>query len=224
MSAFGDLRFLAPMRCSADDSAFDCLRSFPRLEHLTIRSKNVTGECLRQIVSPSLGWLDLRDCPIEDVAVLQLDTTLPITTLELSNTRITDFGLAHVLQLTDLRVLSVERTSIDGHGFKNAVSPRLGKVNLSYTGLHDATIPHLCQLPSLRILLLNGTTVTNTGLLALAGLPKLGLAQVEARDTRITSAGTLAFFELRPEVMVIWDHFKVSGWPRRNMRPSDFAI
>jgi hypothetical protein len=214
MSAFRDLRFLSAGRCSADDSAFDCLRNFPRLEHLTIQSKNITGTCLRQIVSSSLEWLVLRDCPIEDTAVLQLDTTLPIETLDLSNTRITDVALAHVVTLADLRVLAVEHTRIKGHGFKNANSRRLGQVNLSYTAVDDTTVPYLCELSSLSVCVLNGTAITNTGLLALAQLPQMGPAQVEARDTRITSEGTLALFDVRPDVMVIWDHFKASGWPR----------
>jgi hypothetical protein len=143
-----------------------------------------------------------------------LDTDLPIETLDLSNTRITDVGLGHVLKLTELRVLAVERTAVKGHGFKNAVSRRLGQVNLSYTALDETTVPYMCELPSLSVCVLKGTAITNTGLLALARLPKMGSAEVNARETLITSEGTLALFEVRPDVMVIWDHFKDSAQKR----------
>jgi hypothetical protein len=212
VAAFRDLRHLTVGRCSIDDWAFDCLRGFSRLESLKIHSKKLKGDCLHQIVSPSLEWLDLRDSPIEDAALLQLNTSLPIETLELSNTRITDVGLAHVLKLTNLRLLAVERTAIKGHGFKNAITRHLGNVNLSSTALDDTTVAYLCELPSLGVCALNGTAVTNNGLLKLAQMPNLSL--VEVRDTRVTSEGTLSLFELRPDVMVFWDHFKASGWQR----------
>jgi hypothetical protein len=203
MRSFRDLRSLSVVNSSANDAAFECLRHFPRLESLTIHSHNVNGKCIQRIISPLLRSLDLRGCPINDSNITFLDTSLPITSLDLSNTDVSDVGLAHVLRLQRLHELHATSVATSGEAFREATCEQLSYVDLTNTELCDRTVHLLSRMRFLTVCYLNGTTVTDHSLQQLARCTTLD--QLHVRRTCVSNDGVMWLSEVRPDIIVQWD-------------------
>lgn len=110
--------------------------------------------------------------------------------LDLSDTRVTDAGLAVVAQLVHLTRLHLEQT-----------------------GVGDGGLVHLKGLRYLEYLNLYGTAVTDAGLDPLAALPEL--KRLYLWQTAVTEDGLRRFREQRPDVQVNagFDAFPPSGAP-----------
>ena len=100
--------------------------------------------------------------------------------LRLSNTRITDAGLAHVGKLTALKRLHLDRTAIT-----------------------DAGLKHLAGLTELESLNLFGTAVSDAGIGAIQALPKL--KQVFIWQTKISADAVVRLRKAAPNLAVIPD-------------------
>ena len=91
----------------------------------------------------------------------------------LSNTRVTDAGLAHLQGLMGLKILSLHSTQVT-----------------------DAGLAHLKGLTGLQILWLNGTQVTDAGLAHLQSLT--GLRWLILTKTKVTDAGVAKLRQALP--------------------------
>jgi uncharacterized membrane protein len=89
--------------------------------------------------------------------------------LDLGGTGVTDSGMAHVAQMTELRRLRLDDTAITDDGLA-VLSPlkRLASLNLHSTAITDAAMDSLTQLPRLRQLYVWQTGVTSMAALTLA--------------------------------------------------------
>jgi hypothetical protein len=115
--------------------------------------------------------------PIEDADIPAIVADMNIledaTTLDLSESAITDCAASHLGQLQTVTALYVSGTS-----------------------LTDACIPHLATIPNLRDLVLSGTAVTDAGLYCLATAQ--GLQFLQLIKTRTTEVGVARLQEALP--------------------------
>lgn len=147
-----------------------------------------------------VSFVELSECPIDDVWLSRLRAFPSIYSLKLNHTKITDAGLLHVSTLQNL-----------------------GHLDLGHTSVTDKGIRHLSGLSKLTYLVLANTKVTGSGLSALhcpidqlvldgsrfndAGMAELhrfplqwiGLSETDITDvgmTKLTACPDIAFLTL----------------------------
>ena len=172
-----------------DNENLALLERFPNLEHLDISNTNINDNGLAHLEkTKGLKHLDLSQCCwISDKGMGALSSLNYLTTLDLSETRITNESLVHVSKLTYLKHLVLKKTSIKGA----ALTPldrlhALIYLDLSHTAIEDAALAALCGCPNLETLWLDDCKgITDAGLAhlrPLKNLRKLGLSNTEIDD------------------------------------------
>ena len=106
--------------------------------------------------------------------------------LVLTSRRVSDAGLVHLNELTELTVLSVSQVTDAGLRHLEGLM-KLSKLYLSGPGVTDAGLVHLKGLTNLSELTLWDTQVTDAGLAHLRGLSNL--AELNLWGTQVTDAG-----------------------------------
>ena len=90
--------------------------------------------------------------------------TAEITSLELSDTKITDEGLKDLAKLQNLKTLFLGGTKITDAGLKEVTKlQKLKWLDLVNTQITDAGLKELVKLRDLQLLDLYGTKITDTG-------------------------------------------------------------
>ena len=139
-------------------------------------------EPLRLLNPDSVWGLHLAGCGVDDTDMALLagmPAVARLRVLDLSETAVTDLGLAEVAKLTHLEDLALWGTAVTdvGVGALRGLQ-RLVSLNLGATHVTDAAIESLTHLSALRMVNLRSTAVTATGLVRLAALPTLSLVGV----------------------------------------------
>jgi hypothetical protein len=108
-----------------------------------------------------------------------------VLTVLLTNTRLTDAGLVHLLGLTSLQTLGLDNTQGTDVGLARLRLTGLQQLLLGGSQVTDAGLAHLQGLTGLQHLSLGGTQVTDAGLVYLQGLTSLqglGLNHTQVAD------------------------------------------
>jgi hypothetical protein len=106
--------------------------------------------------------LHLRD--LSDDKLDCLDAFGRLEWLDLTDTQVTDAGLAHVSGLIQLRTLNLRATRVGDAGLDNLRTlKKLQTLDLDGTDVGDAGLLQIAGLPQLRTLNLRGTKVTGEG-------------------------------------------------------------
>jgi hypothetical protein len=114
------------------------------------------------------------DIPAKDDDLDRLLELPNVTSLDLSDTAITDAGLDRVARLPRLEFLQLNRTSITDAGLAKLASlSRLKSLYLPGTSVGDAGMEAIQGLQSLELLYLTGTRVTDAGLVPIGKLDNL---------------------------------------------------
>jgi tetratricopeptide (TPR) repeat protein len=114
---------------------------------------------------------------------------------------ITDAGLAHIKDLTNLRELDLEEALITDAGMANLVDLKeLEHLDLAFTRVGDRGMAHLQKLQKLRKFELAGTGITDAALEHLKGLENL--RKLDVRFTKVTEAGVDRLWRARPDLVV----------------------
>lgn len=118
--------------------------------------------------------------------------------------RVTDFGLAKLARLKNLRSLELSGAQITPGGLKVLESlPRLERLSLwNCTAVDDSAAAALAAIPSLADLDLSYTSAGDATLLRLAALPRLN--RIYLTDTKVTPAAVEAFRKEKPAGFVSW--------------------
>jgi hypothetical protein len=136
----------------------------------------------------SLKSVSLRDTKITDAGLAHLIEMTSLMRLKLSNTKITDAGLAHLRAMTSLEYLVLDNTAITDTGLERLKGmTALKKLALDNTTITDAGLAHLKELTGMETLSLNNTKITDAGLAHLKGMKTLFVLSL--RKTSITDAG-----------------------------------
>ncbi|MCI0358920.1 MAG: serine/threonine protein kinase [Planctomycetaceae bacterium] len=161
-------------------------------------SKSLVDADLARLVGLStLSWLDLSDTSIGDGGIGHVDHRVALTTLKLEGTRLSDRGLAHVVDCCPmLQRLHIGRTQCSGAAVKSAAAlAHLHELSLCGLPICNAELKQLRTMAHLQALDLCGTQVTDQGLNELAGLSNLTSLVVD--KTKVTDRGLAVLGRLR---------------------------
>ena len=125
---------------------------------------------------PDLQRLSLSDTRVSNKGLALISNLIRLEWLFLNNTPVTDAGLTHLQRLTNL-----QRLTLDG------------------TGVTDAGMVYLEGLSQLDLLSLNNTELTDAGLIHLS-LTKLVNLYVD--DTKVTDKGIRDLYDALPDVII----------------------
>jgi hypothetical protein len=156
----------------------------PACEQWWVEPPAMTADVAAEIKSQNIPGLSLfRKATDGDLAHLKDLTGLRL--LHLTETQITDAGLAHIQGLTGLQELVLQGTKVTDAGLARIQSLKALRVlDLYFTKVTDAGLAYIKGLTQLRDLELSGTQVTDAGLPALKGLSEL--RSLKLRQTDVT--------------------------------------
>jgi serine/threonine protein kinase len=170
-----DLQSLNVDGTDVTDEGFKQLE-LQKLGGLDLSDTRVTNQGLDYISSlmKRIDWLSLRGTDITDGGMSRLSSLRHLVTLNLSNTKLTDVGLA---QIEELRL------------------PRLSKIDVAQDEITNSGVIALSKITTLRTLNLNRTKITDQAVDVLSHMPWL-----EHLDVSKTSLSAAAVSRLRKEL------------------------
>jgi len=127
----------------------------------------------------------------------------PVVTVDFTNTRVTDAGLACLKALGQLQTLELGQTGVTDAAMENIKGlSKLKWLNLSGTKITDAALENIKDLSQLQWLVLTSTKVTDAGLERLAVLSKL--KTLNLRHTNVTEQGVNKLQEALPQCKILY--------------------
>ena len=153
-------------------------------------SKKVTPELLKKIISfGKISYLNLSDSNITDEGMAILKDATSVETIFLTGTKITDAGLESLANLSGLIILHLPDTITDeGFKFVGEITT-LKTLSAERCQITDAGMAHLVNMSELRWLKINHTAIGDKGLDAIKDLTTLHT--LELMNTKITDKGLL---------------------------------
>jgi len=149
---------------------------------------------------PDLDKLDLTATAAGDEAMKFVVLCKKLRWLELSQSKVTDKGLAVLTVLKGLEYLEVPVATTDA-GLKHV--GQITSLRTLYTGstfVTDKGLPHLKKLQNLHTLFISYTRITDGGLKNFTGLRSL--RRLHVAETYVTKEGVKRFSQKRPKVAV----------------------
>ena len=148
---------------------------------------------LREWLGPdyfrSVRVVELSETRVSDAGLAQLEGLTALEALHLYETPVSDAGLSQLTGLTALEELSLDGTQVSDAGLANLKGLRaLAALSLSDTQVSDAGLSHLKGLTALAEMSLYDTQVSDAGLTHLKGLT--ALRWLDLRRTQVSNAGT----------------------------------
>ena len=121
----------------------------------------------------------------------------------LGDTQVTDAGLVHLADLTNLDTVVLYNTKVTNAGLVHLDGlQRLAFLALNNTQVTDAGLVHVAELKNLSFLALEDTQVTDAGLVHLTNLTKLETLWLN--DTQVTDAGIAELQKALPGCAIDW--------------------
>ena len=146
-------------------------------ERVIAEVKKLHGQVQRFATRPAapMTRVDFRETDLDDADLERLHLAVldDLRLLDLSETEISDAGLAHLKGLTHLQVLNLGGTDVTDAGLLYLADMRELKSLTLPRGVSDAGLAHLSGLGALRDINLAETQVTATGLASLRELRSL---------------------------------------------------
>ena len=152
---------------SFSDKGLGLLNKAPNLQKLMLNDcefNNDSMKVLGQQGLKNLKELNLHATRVGDEGIAELKN-LPISTLNISDTCITDEGMQHIKSMKNLQVLNLDYGMVGNEGIKAFKDmPSLRSVSLKGTSLNDDAIPELAKAQQLMVLNLEDTKLTPAGI------------------------------------------------------------
>ncbi len=165
---------------------------------------------------PQWHTITLRECPISDVGLKHLANQSELRFLDIGETHITT--LQPVKQAAQMRQLWCDR--LDGLTDKRATVlahfQKLEFLDLCYTSTGDATAELLGDLKELRKLNLLRTSLTDNGLSFIANLPKL--ETLGLRGTSVTDHGLRHLYAMDQLRLLVIGDTKITATGKAGLR------
>lgn len=145
--------------------------------------------------SPTVTRLDLQASNLDDDQLFHLASMAQLEELVLPE-RTSDDGIQHISGLSNLRVLTQSRTSMESHNAKPITDAGLSSLNrltklqilsLAFADISDGGLVHIKAFPLLETLHLGSDTVTDKGMAHLSSLNNL--KELSLRATNVGDAG-----------------------------------
>lgn len=167
---------------------------FAKIRGLLLSYNEDMGNAALETVAkfPELRVLKLDSTKITDDGLVHLQNLSQVVYLSLRRNDLNGSGLKFLRRMSQLQVLDLEHNNINGStlgGLKGF--PKLKVLIVSGIGsknpIADADLVHLAEIGSLEFLALGSTEITGAGLVHLKGLTKL--QNLGLRHTKVTDAG-----------------------------------
>jgi Leucine-rich repeat (LRR) protein len=127
---------------------------------------------------------------------------MPVTSVNLAGSKVTDGELQVVKRFPQLQSLDLRETRISDRGLEHLEKmTKLQELYLDRTPITDLGLAHLQGLKELRKLTLTDTRISDFGLESLKGLTKL--AEVSLKETKVSEKAADRLREQLPDVKVI---------------------
>lgn len=151
-----------------------------------------------------------------DLAVLKDVPQLRVLTL-MNRQQVTDSGLHFLSHQKQLQKLSLDGTSVEGHGLAYLRSPdAIELLGISNSPFSDAGLKHIAQMSSLKVLIVRNTKITDNGLAYLASLPALESLQIDR--TAVTDSGLRHLVNIKSLKKVLLDETQTTERGRADLR------
>ncbi len=148
----------------ATDAGWAHLSGARSLRHLRVVNSTMTEANLACLDKLPLLSLMLIDTSVTDSDLAGLQALTTLTYLDLTQNRITDAGLVHLETLTALENLLLDDTQITARGLPHLLKlTRLRELRLAGTKVSDAAVPILKRMTMLKTLALDRTRVSRKG-------------------------------------------------------------
>jgi hypothetical protein len=149
-----------------DDADLAPFARHPALYSLDLAYNPVTDavvDTLRTV--KKLSSLRLTGVKTADAILEQLaGAGIPLATIDLSQSSVTDRGFQHLARFAALRVVVASETKITSAGLAALVKLPIQDLDLSHTAVSDAGVPYLKKLAKLQSINLSGTKLTDVGM------------------------------------------------------------
>ncbi|MBN2588375.1 MAG: carboxypeptidase regulatory-like domain-containing protein [Sedimentisphaerales bacterium] len=157
-----------------DGSGLKQLRNMPWLKSISIADiKN--DECMKALKGlTAVTQLQISDSDVSDTGLANIEGLTSLEILNMKNLLITDTGMKYLKGLTSLKDLNLDGTLITDNGLANLQNMvSLGSLSIRYTNITDKGLEYLKGLKSLHTLSLSDTKITDVGFVNLKGLNSL---------------------------------------------------
>ena len=164
---------------------------------------------------PHLRKLNLSLTRITDSGLEQLKTLEGLAELNLyAAEHITDMGLVHLREWTEIKSLSLRGTDITDTGLAYVAElPSLESLDISFTQVTDNGMVHLGELTELEKLSVGANKMTAQGLSVLQLLPRLKHLDLSGRQMRNSGFWSVAVTDLNIDIVA-----SLSGLQSLNLR------
>lgn len=188
---------------SITDEGLDSVASFPKLANLSLAKTKITDSGLSELEKLPLESLHLDNTAITDLGLRTIGRINTLKELYIPGTNITGLGLAYLKDLSSLCLLSVADVQLTGSSLEPLRSlQQLGSLDLSGTRLTDSDMDAVSRISTIVNLKLNRTSVSKVGLKNLSTLKQLKTLTVV--DCPEIHANDIAeFHKLLPSCIVV---------------------
>lgn len=172
----------------ADDDNLVPFADLPHVREISLEGCHITDEGLAHLRHLELEFVELSETQISDAGLAHLQRNRQVTQFWLKQTRITDASLPFIARNRKLTHLDLGKTAVSDAG----VQLLAGLPELEVLGIHGTQVTPKClstlqQLPKLKYLYLMRTEMDDSVIPALGQLTNL--RQLDLRYTKITPEG-----------------------------------
>ena len=154
------------------------LKKEGRLLHLSYT--DVTDDDLRQLKEDaynSVVNIELSDTNVSNSGLASLRHVPKLKSLRLDETFVTDEGLAHLRSLTRLARLRLDKTEVTDQGLEHLVGLPIKRLSLQGTLITDRSLSHITEFSTLEAINLKGTQISDGAIVELSKRrPKLRIS------------------------------------------------
>ncbi len=212
LAAMPRLQRLSLAYLNIGDAGIESLDTLVWLDRLNLKSTFITNAGITRLANErahTLKNINLSNTALKDKALEAFPTDSQIQQLRVTDTAITDVGVAHVSRFPWLHTLDLGLTDVTDDGTRFlADSHHLRVLDLSSTNVTDTTLVWLSDT-SIQQLKLGGTKVTDAGMPAVADLESL--SSLDLAGTVITERGLRFLSEATSLERLFIEHTQVGS-------------
>jgi hypothetical protein len=180
---------LRPDEGEADSALKKLIEEDPYRTGLDFQHWDLTKENMKSIGKlDTLTHLSLSDCTFKD-SWLRYISHLPLTTLDLAGTVVTDDGMKYVAKIKTLKKLEIFDTGVSGKALEilQPLTPSLTFLSVNAASLSDSDMAQLSNFSNLTNLNMKGTSISVNGCESIAKLQNL--QTIDFGRSRFSKAG-----------------------------------
>ncbi|TWU05040.1 leucine-rich repeat domain-containing protein [Stieleria varia] len=197
-----DLNHFAVGGQAVDDAFLSQIAGCDKLSKLTLAYVSASEDALSKLPLQSITHLYLPGCNVDDAVVEKWPEMTSLTSVDLSETKITNASLNRLLHSKLLTNVNLNHCPIDPAALNIlATKDSLTSLSLAGIGLDASTLESLLQVSLLEYINVSGTTVPDDVLDALANVqfsPKL----LVLRDCKLDSQRLLALMQKQRGLLI----------------------